>query len=168
MSDDQALIEDFIAKNGVKKIPTGVSGTYPDYKWDGKTLAPRVSRHWRNIYQSGPKISPEVARRRLRVVELAQEGKTARQIADHLGVDVDIIYHDTKVTGIKTASPNRVRKGGTSQNRAEAKAANREAVREAFDGKTSANDIAAKLGLGRSTVRRHLADLGLTCPPVSA
>ncbi len=65
----------------------------------------------------------KAAARRSRVKDMVAEGKTARQIADELSVQITTIYFDCKVLGIKLKRQRRRNTGGDQAAKAKVKSA---------------------------------------------
>lgn len=179
-ASDQALIDDFLAKKKVTKVPTGVTSQAP-YVWTGTKLE-STTGGWREANRRKSRkrgTTPEVAQRRIKVSDLIHDGKTAQEAADALGVGIHIIYADCKVLGLgierkparkKPAPPKpkalpKPRASGAATSRHDPRVAETRArVKDAFDGKKTAAQISRETGVHIRTVKSHLAALGLEAP----
>lgn len=164
---DRALIDEFLAKKKVTKVPMGASGL-PGYEWTGKKLESKdpQAAGWRGQVRGRKRgTTPEVAQRRLRVSDLIHDGKSVQDAADVLGVTLSVIYADCKVLGLGVARQVKPKKADAAKSRFDPRVAkNREKIRKCFDGEKSAADISRETGIHIRTVKGHLSALGMTPP----
>lgn len=143
----------------VQRVPTGVSGL-PQPIWDGKALAYVQPQGWR-VQKPGATsakrhglVDPAVHARRERVAEMVAAGASDYQIADSMGVDVQLIRIDRKVMRL---AANVVRHTGPST---QTQIRMRRVKELAAEGKTTA-EMMEILGVSRDTVRNLAREVGV-------
>lgn len=160
-AEERAAIEAF-PKERIQRIPQGVYAT-GQMAWDPHTGTIRYkdpTEAKREFSGRGRKPDPKVMERRERVAALARAGRTGQQIADELGIPLQMVYRDCQVVGVSLS-----REAAARHRHSPDVQAMREKIRAAFDGERTAEEIGRIVGAPRRTVWDHLDALGLKAPP---
>ena len=168
--EEQAAIDAFDARK-IKKLPTRATSSMV---WDKRRrkyvgvgvvlpadpLPPNAAQPAaRRRQPKGPRgeHSPRVTM----AIDLAKEGRTAKEIAEAMGIKVGSVYVYLSGTGVKCAAPERVKRPRKQSPRPESKKSM--IIRMAPD--HTARELAENLGTSPHAVYNALRDTGVKCKP---
>lgn len=160
-SQERRLIDEAILKGRVQKVPLGKSGLNDDIIYDGISGRLRYKdkefakqRKSTTTKKRNRKVAPDIAARRMRVLDFLQMGMSGPEIAKKLNIKLSMVYNDVVALGEtftrhapdEKPSPERLK------------------VKNAFDGQRTINEISSITGLSVKSVTHHLKSLGLVAP----
>lgn len=157
-ADERRMIDEAIEAGRVQRIPVGKSAFHVEYLWnnansrleseDAGCLSWLGQRNKRKRHY----VAPDVAARRMRVIEDVKAGMTGAEVAQKHGVSEKTIFRDVHEMAKRGHA---VSFSGSSDRSA------RDAVRSSYDASMTTAEIAEAAGVSKKTAAKHLRAMGL-------
>lgn len=163
--DMRAAIDAALAAGRVTVVPQGTSGeTLP--VWNGTHLvypdgADRLRRAAAVCWKASQAraLSPEIAARRRRIMELHDAGHFTRDIANDLGVTMQVVWDDMRAMDVRPHKPPPRTGPRRKPETPAAIVARRDAVYRLWDDGQTARSIASALDISLDTIEHDLSCL---------